>query len=244
MHAATIRGQLLFLSLSSRCGYYSRAATIRGVASIRINTVFVTYIKCCFTVIAVQSISITGKLRGALCSAVPVSLIMQLTTQQEVYMYLLIRLTISPSFSAIHTSRGKRQHLQLTINIPRIAARNNVVPRAHVLLQTLPHGRKLLPYTTKFSLAKIFTKGHVYWNINFAKFNYTNRASYLPGSCGQSLRVAICMHSRSHECVKIFTVQKNCTKIFINGMHWRNWQKFSPGKNFHVYSIQQRLMKS
>ena len=42
MHAATIRGQLLFLSLSSRCGYYSRAATIRGAASIRINTVYIT----------------------------------------------------------------------------------------------------------------------------------------------------------------------------------------------------------
>ena len=39
MCAATIQGWLLFLSLSSRCGYYSRAATIRGPASIRINTV-------------------------------------------------------------------------------------------------------------------------------------------------------------------------------------------------------------
>ena len=39
MRAATIRGQLLFLSQSSMCGYYSRAATNRGVASIRINTV-------------------------------------------------------------------------------------------------------------------------------------------------------------------------------------------------------------
>ena len=40
MHAATIRGRLLFLSPSSRCGYYSRAAIIRGAASIRINTVY------------------------------------------------------------------------------------------------------------------------------------------------------------------------------------------------------------
>ena len=38
MHAATIRGRLLFLSLSSRCGYYSRAATTQVAASIRINT--------------------------------------------------------------------------------------------------------------------------------------------------------------------------------------------------------------
>ena len=40
MRAATIRGRLLFLWWTSRCGYYSRAATIRGAASIRINTVY------------------------------------------------------------------------------------------------------------------------------------------------------------------------------------------------------------
>ena len=39
MRAATIQGRLLFLSLSSRCGYYSTAALIRGMASIQINTV-------------------------------------------------------------------------------------------------------------------------------------------------------------------------------------------------------------
>ena len=38
MRAATIQGRLLLLSLSSRCGYYSRAATIQDAASIRINT--------------------------------------------------------------------------------------------------------------------------------------------------------------------------------------------------------------
>ena len=43
MRAATIRGRLLFLSLSSRCGYYLRAVTIRGVASIRINTVIIIF---------------------------------------------------------------------------------------------------------------------------------------------------------------------------------------------------------
>ena len=42
MHAATIRERLLFLSLSSRCGYYLKVATIQGVASIRINTVHVS----------------------------------------------------------------------------------------------------------------------------------------------------------------------------------------------------------
>ena len=36
MHAATIQGRLLFFSLSSRCGCYLRAATIRGAASIQI----------------------------------------------------------------------------------------------------------------------------------------------------------------------------------------------------------------
>ena len=39
MRAATIGGRLLFLSLSSRCGCYSRAVTIRDAASIWINTV-------------------------------------------------------------------------------------------------------------------------------------------------------------------------------------------------------------
>ena len=42
MRAATIRGRLLFLWRSSRCGYYSRAATsIRGAASIRISIRYV-----------------------------------------------------------------------------------------------------------------------------------------------------------------------------------------------------------
>ena len=43
--------------------------------------------------------------------------------------------------------------------------------------------------------------------------------------------------SRAHiQCVKIFTVQKKFVeKIFTNSMHWWNWRKFFPGKNFHVY---------
>ena len=45
-----------------------------------------------------KTISNTGKSRGTLCSAVSVSLIMQLTTQQGVY--LLVRL--SPSLLAFH----------------------------------------------------------------------------------------------------------------------------------------------
>ena len=39
LSAATIRGRLLFLWARSKCGYYSRAATIRGAATIRVNTV-------------------------------------------------------------------------------------------------------------------------------------------------------------------------------------------------------------
>ena len=37
MREATIRGRLLFIPQSSRCGYYSRAATNRGSASIKIR---------------------------------------------------------------------------------------------------------------------------------------------------------------------------------------------------------------
>ena len=33
-HAATIRGRLLFICARARCGYYSRAATIRCAATI------------------------------------------------------------------------------------------------------------------------------------------------------------------------------------------------------------------
>ena len=48
MHMPTIRGQLLLFSVSSRYGYYSRAATIRGAASIRINMVYVCKYVCMF----------------------------------------------------------------------------------------------------------------------------------------------------------------------------------------------------
>ena len=47
MCVATIQGWPLFLLQSSMCGYYSRAATNQGVASIRINTVYCTYIYTC-----------------------------------------------------------------------------------------------------------------------------------------------------------------------------------------------------
>ena len=44
IHEATIRGQLSFLSQSSMCGYYSRAVTNEGAASIRINTVRISLV--------------------------------------------------------------------------------------------------------------------------------------------------------------------------------------------------------
>ena len=47
--AATIRGRLLFICASATCGYYSRAATIRCAAIIRINTV---YYKMCHTLLS------------------------------------------------------------------------------------------------------------------------------------------------------------------------------------------------
>ena len=48
------------------------------------------------------------------------------------------------------------------------------------------------------------------------------------------------MRSRLHaqiQCAKVFTVKNDLQKNFANGMHWRNWQKFSPGRNFRVCSI-------
>ena len=50
---ATIWGRLLFICAQSTCGCYSRAATIRGGATIRVNTVcpsckVLSYEQCCF----------------------------------------------------------------------------------------------------------------------------------------------------------------------------------------------------
>ena len=33
----------------------------------------------------------------------------------------------------------------------------------------------------------------MYWDKNFAKFNFANRTSYLPGSCGWSSQIAMCI---------------------------------------------------
>ena len=44
-----------------------------------------------------------------------------------------------------------------------------------------------------------------------------------------------CAHDRTN--VSKFSLCKKIRgkKNFANGMHWRNWQKFSPGENFCVY---------
>ena len=52
----------------------------------------------------------------------------------------------------------------------------------------------------------------MYWDKNFAKFNFANYASYLPESCGWNSRIAMCICACTHECVKIFTMQKKFTE--------------------------------
>ena len=90
-----------------------------------------------------------------------------------------------------------------------------------------------------FCWLKFSPKAHtMYWDKNFTKFNFTNCASYLPGSCGWSSQVAMCnIYVCAHKCVKIFTVQKNSQKNFHQRHALAKLVKFSPGENFHVYSI-------
>ena len=84
-----------------------------------------------------------------------------------------------------------------------------------------------IPYTTKFSLAKIFTKdSHFVLGQNF---NFANRAGYFPGS-GWSSRLigmhVLCTYARALmqiQCVKFFTMQKNCEKFLAK-----------IGENFHM----------
>ena len=90
----------------------------------------------------------------------------------------------------------------------------------------------------------------LYWDKTF---NFTNRASYLPRSSGWSSRVCryVCyahMRVRSQSrtqnsmCHNFHCAKKFAEKIFTNIMHWRNWRKFSPGKNFYVYSLNNYCM--
>ena len=56
----------------------------------------------------------------------------------------------------------------------------------------------------------------MYWDKNFAKFNFANRTSYLPGSCGWSSQIAmyICMCAHDHANVSKFHCKKICGKKF------------------------------
>ena len=78
---------------------------------------------------------------------------------------------------------------------------------------------------------KIFTEGSYYvLGQKFHQIYFVNHASYLPGSCGWSSRVAMCICTCAHDrsnVSKIFTVQKNSLKTFL--------PTACIGKNFHVY---------
>ena len=87
-----------------------------------------------------------------------------------------------------------------------------------------------------FRWLKFSPKAHtMYWVKNFAKFNFTNCTSYLLRSCGWSSWVAMRICACARMCQNFHCAKKFAEKIFANGMHWRNWRKFSPGENFHVY---------
>ena len=77
--------------------------------------------------------------------------------------------------------------------------------------------RILYNIMTKFSPAKISLKAHtMYWSKNFTKFNVANHASYLPGRCGWSLRMATricaCTHDRTN--MSKFSLCKKSQKKF------------------------------
>ena len=61
---------------------------------------------------------------------------------------------------------------------------------------------------------------------------------------GGACELLVCAYARAlmiaranFNVTKFSPCKKIWGKIFANGMHWRNWQKFSPGKNFRVYGI-------
>ena len=69
----------------------------------------------------------------------------------------------------------------------------------------------------------------LYCDKNFAKFNFTKHASYPPGNSGWTDQGTA--HGTWRR-AKIFV-----ENIFSNEAHRWNWQKFSPGENFHEYGI-------
>ena len=58
---------------------------------------------------------------------------------------------------------------------------------------------------------KMFAKG-IYWDKNFAKFNFINCVNYLPGSRGWSLQVAMCICACTHDCANV-SKSSLCKKI-------------------------------
>ena len=83
----------------------------------------------------------------------------------------------------------------------------------------------MIPYTTKFSLAKIFAKGSYYVAIG-TKISPIARDTFQ-----EAVVLAcelLCAYVCTRKCVKIFTVQKNWWKKFSPTacMYRRNWWKF------------------
>ena len=74
-------------------------------------------------------------------------------------------------------------------------------------------------YDKIFRWLKFSPKAHtMYWDKNFAKFNVANRASYLPGSCEWSLRVAMhkCAYTHDRLNVSKFSLCKKVVEIGEN----------------------------
>ena len=89
-------------------------------------------------------------------------------------------------------------------------------------------GRLLIPYATKFSLAKIFAKGLYY--VLGQKFCQSHE---LPSRKLWVELVSCSAHMYARANVLKFSLCKKITeKIFANSMHWH---KFSHGENFCVY---------
>ena len=77
----------------------------------------------------------------------------------------------------------------------------------------------------------------MYWDKNFAKFNFANRTSYLPGSCGWSSQIAMCtcMCAHDHANVSKFHCKKICRKKFRQQHALAKLAKFfSWGKFPHI----------
>ena len=82
----------------------------------------------------------------------------------------------------------------------------------------------IIPYTTKYLLAKIFTKGSCYVLGQKFRQNLISpivQVTFQEVVGGAQLLVYAYMHVRSQLCVKTLTVQKKfAEKNFANSMHW------------------------